>query len=126
MVLVKQLGGINDGDGDGAVSPSSPESFAASAKRSKTVEKVGQDVTLKCTVPVPVDFHLHPKYFGNVKGPWCVHCYNIKGKRFPTNAPIVCLTCGKGLCRKHWMESPPHRAYYEANGINVDRREGEI
>ena len=59
-----------------------------------------------------------PQWRGNKKVPACVRCWNILGKGGnSSNAPIVCLTCGKGLFRKHWMEFPPHKAYYEANGI---------
>ena len=78
-------------------------------------------VVAECTGPVaPFRYNLDftPIHRGNKKVPACVHCWNILGKGGnSSNAPIVCLTCGKGLCRKHWMEFPPHKAYYEANGI---------
>ena len=72
----------------------------------------------------PVEFQLHPKYLGNKKGPWCVHCYNFLRKGTgASNARYMCLTCGKGLCGTHWMTFPPHRAYFkliEQNGIKLD------
>ena len=72
------------------------------------------------SAPGPFRYNLDftPIHRGNKKVPACVRCWNILGKGGnSSNAPIVCLTCGKGLCRRHWMEFPPHKAYYEANGI---------
>ena len=93
----------------------------------RRVEQEGSDLVeggWKCGFgvhrPGPFRYNLDftPIHRGNKKGPACVHCWNILGKGGnSSNAPIVCLTCGKGLCRKHWMEFPPHKAYYEANGI---------
>ena len=71
MRLVKQLAGIQDGGT--AASPSfitvSPASNAGSSKNSQIVSKMGGDVVVECTGPIPVEFEIHPKYAGNKKFP---------------------------------------------------------
>ena len=71
MRLIKQLAGIQDGGT--AASPSfitvSPASNAGSSKNSQIVSKMGGDVVVECTGPIPVEFEIHPKYAGNKKFP---------------------------------------------------------
>ena len=51
------------------------------------------------SAPGPFRYNLDftPIHRGNKKGPACVRCWNILGKGGnSSNAPIVCLKCGKG------------------------------
>ena len=63
MRLVKQLAGIQDGGT--AASPSfidgSPASNAGSSKNSQIVSKMGGDVVVECTGPIPVESKLIKK-----------------------------------------------------------------
>ena len=71
MRLVKQLAGIQDGGT--TASPSfitgSPASNAGSSKNGQIVSKMGGDVVVECTGPIPVECEIHPKYAGNKKFP---------------------------------------------------------
>ena len=71
MRLVKPLAGFQDGGT--AASPSfitgSPASNAGSSKNGQIVSKMGGDVVVECTGPIPVECEIHPKYAGNKKFP---------------------------------------------------------
>ena len=72
-------------------------------------------------MPAPVKRTSHPmKYVTNKKSPMCKHCWNVLAKsEGSSNSPVVCLGCDQPLCRRHWMQFPPHAAFYKTHGIKV-------
>ena len=139
MRLVKKLAGVKDSDA-APVSPAAPVSVSKSSKTrlvqtgTRISEEgeltVGDDILLRlpsCEMPVPVEFVLHPKYAHCKKGPVCKHCFIVDGhKNNGSNSPVVCLGCDQPLCRKHWMQFPPHAAFFKAHNIEVANVWGEI
>ena len=98
MRLVKQLAGIQDGGT--TASPSfitgSPASNAGSSKNGQIVSKMGGDVVVECTGPIPVEFEIHPKYAGNKKFPAvCTETTFRGGNSTQTMLAMPVATCSK-------------------------------
>ena len=139
MRLVKTLAGVKDSDA-APVSPAAPVSVSTSSEKrlvqmSAVLSEegeltVGDDILVRlpsCEMPVPVELSLHPKYAHCKKGPVCKHCFIVYGhKNNGSNSPVVCLGCDQPLCRKHWMQFPPHAAFFKAHKCEVGHTEGEI
>ena len=80
-----------------------------------------------CFMPAPVERTSHPKYVTNKKSPMCKHCWNVLAKsEGSSNSPVVCLGCDVSLCRRYWMQFPPHAAFYKTHDIKVMENEGTI
>ena len=98
MRLVKQLAGIQDGGT--TASPSfitgSPASNAGSSKNGQIVSKMGGDVVVECTGPIPVECEIHPKYAGNKKFPAvCTETTFRGGNSTQTMLAMPVATCSK-------------------------------
>jgi len=94
------------------------------------VQAASDDVALRLPIrfmPAPVERTSHPKYVTNKKSPMCKHCWNVLAKsEGSSNSPVVCLGCDVSLCRRHWMQFPPHAAFYKTHDIKVMENEGTI